>query len=94
MDEKVHDKGFKERVRKRVAGKVDMQLGKSGITAGFLRELEARLKRGGVVKVKVLKSFRRATWESIDRIAEELAGRTSSRIYEIRGFTITLIKEK
>jgi RNA-binding protein YhbY len=30
---------------------------------------------------------------SIEKIAEEVAEKTNSRVYEVRGFTFTLIKE-
>ncbi|MCC6034971.1 MAG: YhbY family RNA-binding protein [Desulfurococcaceae archaeon] len=70
-----------------------MQLGKSGITEAFLKEVEFRLKKQKVVKIRVLKSFRRVFNTSIEKIAEEVAEKTNSRVYEVRGFTFTLIKE-
>jgi len=74
-------------------GKIDVQLGKSGITETFIREVESRLKKQGVVKIRVLKSFRRMFNVDIERVAVEIAEKTSSRVYEVRGFTFILIKE-
>lgn len=71
-----------------------MQLGKNGITSEFLRELKTRLEKYGVVKIRVLKSFRKTFTDNISAVAGILAEKTNSLVYEIRGFTITLIKEK
>ncbi len=93
MDKKVHDKDTMEKIRERVAGKVDVQLGKRGVTEAFLKELENRLKHQRVVKVRLLKSFRRSSGQSIEDVASYLAEKTNSKVYEIRGFTLILVKE-
>jgi RNA-binding protein len=93
VDKEISNKNIKEKISERVAGKIDMQLGKSGITEAFLKEVEFRLKKQKVVKIRVLKSFRRVFNTSIEKIAEEIAEKTNSRVYEVRGFTFTLIKE-
>lgn len=94
LDKKVYDKDTEKKIKERIAGKVDMQLGKNGITQGFLSELKNRLEKHGVVKVRVLKSYRRTSEVSIEDVAKQLASSTNSRIYEIRGFTIILVREK
>lgn len=71
-----------------------MQLGKSGVTDSFLRELKTRLEKHGIVKVRALKSFRQKHTDDIYAVAGLLAEQTNSRIYDIRGFTIILIKDK
>jgi len=93
VDKKVHDKDTMEKIRERVAGKVDVQLGKRGVTEAFLKELENRLKHQRVVKVRLLKSFRRSSGQSIEDVASYLAEKTNSKVYEIRGFTLILVKE-
>ena len=93
MDKKVHDKDTMEKIRERVAGKVDVQLGKRGVTEAFLKELENRLKHQRVVKIRLLKSFRRSSGQSIEDVASYLAEKTNSKVYEIRGFTLILVKE-
>jgi RNA-binding protein len=82
-----------EKISERVAGKVDVQLGKRGITEAFLKELENRLKHQRVVKIRLLKSFRRFSGQSIEDVASYLAEKTNSKVYEIRGFTLILVKE-
>ncbi|MEM0199190.1 MAG: YhbY family RNA-binding protein [Desulfurococcaceae archaeon] len=94
MDKKIHDKESYEKVKARIAGKVDMQLGKSGITEGFLNELRNRLNKHGVVKIRVLKSFRRYNAEEVEQVARYLAEQTGSSIYEVRGFTLVLTKKQ
>lgn len=92
MGEEIHDKGLREKIKLRVAGKVDVQLGKNGVTQGFIEEVRLRLRKHGVVKIRVLKSYRRSEGFDIHRLAEEIAGLTGGKIYEVRGFTITLIR--
>ncbi len=93
VDKEISNKKLEEKICERVTGKIDVQLGKSGITEAFLREVESRLKKQGVVKIRVLKSFRRVFNVNIERVAEEIAEKTNSSVYEIRGFTFILIKE-
>ncbi|RLF16859.1 MAG: hypothetical protein DRN06_04695, partial [Thermoprotei archaeon] len=59
----------------------------------LIRELDNILKARGVVKVKLLRSFR----ESYDvdrevraRLAEELAERLRAEVIDVRGYTIVL----
>jgi len=94
MGEEVYDKGFREEVKARIAGKVDMQLGKNGLTEAFIEEVKRRLEKHGVVKIRVLKSYRRIHHRDISELAEEIAGLSGGRIYDVRGFTITLIKAR
>jgi len=94
MGEEVYDKGFREEVKARIAGKVDMQLGKNGLTEAFIEEVKRRLEKHGVVKIRVLKSYRRIHLRDISELAEEIAGLSGGRIYDVRGFTITLIKAR
>lgn len=94
VDKKVHDKSIKEEIKSRVAGKVDIQLGKNGVTSGFLSEVKNRLEKQGVVKIRILRSFRKTSGSSVEQVANYLAEQTGSRIYEIRGFTLILIKER
>jgi len=94
VDKKVRGKRFEKKIKERITGKVDVQLGKNGITEGFLRELKNRLEKHGIVKVRVLGSFRKTYTDDVNAVAVTLAEKTRSRVYEIRGFAIILIKEK
>lgn len=94
VDKKIHGKNLKDKIKERVSGKIDVQLGKNGITEAFVNELKIRLEKHGVVKIRVLKSFREVYMGDIKSVAKDLAKITDSQVYEIRGFTIILIKEK
>lgn len=64
---------------------VAFQVGKSGLTEGVVKELQAHLSREPLVKVKILKGAR----EDADTraVAEELAARARVTLVEVRGFT-------
>lgn len=69
-----------------------LQVGKSGITPTFVEELDFRLKRDRLVKVKLLKSSR----EGHDRhdLSKELAEKTGAILVETRGYTAVLYRPK
>jgi RNA-binding protein len=92
VDKKIYDKDLKESIKERVAGKVDVQLGKNGLSEGFINEVKNRLDKHGVVKIRVLKSFRRAYTDDVEFIAKTIADLTNSRVYETRGYTIILYR--
>jgi len=92
--EEIHDKNLEEEIRKRRAGKVDVQLGKKGITEEFIREVKNRLEKHGVVKIRILKSFRRITGMDRRDIARIVAEKTGAQLLEVRGYTFTLVKAK
>lgn len=94
MEKKIFGKEAEEKIKERQRGKVDVQLGKNGISDSFIKEVKNRLEKHGVVKIRVLRSFRKTYNDNMAEIAEQVARATNSQIYEIRGFTIILIKEK
>ncbi len=92
MEEEVYDKNIKEEIKKRKAGKIDLQLGKHGITKGFLDEVKNRLEKHGVVKIRILKSFARSSGVDRRNIARIIAEKTGARLIEIRGNTFIIAK--
>ncbi|MET1160592.1 MAG: YhbY family RNA-binding protein [Thermoprotei archaeon] len=94
MEEEVYDKNLAKEIKKRVAGKVDVQLGKKGITEQFIKEVKNRLEKHGVVKVKILKSFRRASELDRREIARIVAEKAGAKLLEVRGYTFILVKSK
>jgi RNA-binding protein len=90
VDKKISSKNLRERVKECLAGKVDVQLGKNGITEEFIREVKNRLEKHGVVKVRVLKSARKTLGVDVEKLAENIAERTRSQVCEVRGFTFIL----
>ncbi|HLC47332.1 MAG TPA: YhbY family RNA-binding protein [Candidatus Nanoarchaeia archaeon] len=71
---------------------VDLRVGKSGITQGFIGELKLQLEKREIVKVKLLKS---AIGESDNRkMFGELAAATGAEIIKRTGLTVTLHKKR
>lgn len=64
---------------------VAFQIGKSGVTDGVVKELQAHLSREPLVKVKVLKSALESG--DIDALARDLATRARVVLVETRGHT-------
>lgn len=74
---------------------VTVRVGKKGLTSELLRELEDVLHARGVVKVKLLKSFREAygvDCEVKGQLAEMLAAELTARIVRVQGYAITLAR--
>lgn len=65
-----------------------LQVGKAGISDGFVEELEATLKREGLVKLRLLRAARTGT--STEETAEALADRVDAALVETRGNTVVL----
>jgi RNA-binding protein len=94
VEEEIHDKSIKEEIKERKRGKTDLQLGKKGITEGFLREVRLRLKTHGVVKIRMLRSFARSIGEDRRNIARRIASETNARLIEVRGNTFILVSRQ
>ncbi len=91
VEEKVYDKDeIKRQIKKRICGKTDIQLGKSGITEGFINEVKRRLKAQGVVKIRILRSYLRSGENNRREIARKVAEITGARLIEVRGNTFIL----
>ncbi|MFH1721060.1 MAG: YhbY family RNA-binding protein [Candidatus Altiarchaeota archaeon] len=70
--------------------KASLQIGKSGVTDGFIDELKASLKKQKILKVRILSNA--ITKKSKKEIAEETARKVKAKLIEIRGNTFTLAK--
>lgn len=70
--------------------KATLQIGKNGITASFIEELNKQLKKRKIVKIRLLRSF----LEGSDRTeaALRLSNETKSAIVSLTGFAIVLRK--
>lgn len=71
---------------------VALQVGKSGITDAFVMELDDRLVRERLLKVKLLKSAREETGRH--DLAEELATRVGAFLIEVRGNTAVFYRPR
>lgn len=71
---------------------VAFQVGKSGVTEGVVKELEAWLSREPLVKVRLLKS---ASGEaSTKAVAADLAEKAGAVLVEVRGHTALFYRPK
>jgi len=92
--EKTVDDKIKEEIKRRLEGKVDVQLGKRGVSEGFIREVKNRLDKKGVVKIRVLKSYLKTAGSDVESLAELIASRTGSVVRDVRGHTFILVKKR
>ncbi len=69
-----------------------VRIGKGGLDAGVIEEVNRQLKKGKVIKVKFLKSM--STSENMDELAASLAAQTSSEVWGRRGFVVVLARKK
>ncbi|MEZ0394266.1 MAG: YhbY family RNA-binding protein [Desulfurococcaceae archaeon] len=86
------EKEIRDKIKERLRGKVDVQLGKGGLTEGFINEVKSRLEKHRVVKVKILKSFLRASGLGVDDVANKVAEILQARVVDVRGHTFVLVK--
>ncbi len=94
LDEKVYDKdkvwrGVKAR---KASHRCDVRIGKKGVSKEVLEEIENRLKREGVVKVRILKSALEATGLDRRGLARTVAEKLHAELVEVRGRTFILVK--
>lgn len=69
-----------------------VRVGKSGISKQVLAEIDSRLERAEIVKVKVLKAA--LNQQSVKVIAQEIATQTESALVEVRGHTFILYRKE
>lgn len=67
-----------------------LQVGKAGLSEGFVEEVDRQLACDDLVKVRVLRSA--ATEQGPTATGEELADRTDSHLVEVRGNTVVLYR--
>lgn len=83
MSEMRRDKKISSRI-------VTIQLGKKGLSDGFINEVKRELEKNKIVKVKILRSARTLSREEIASI---LSTKTGAKIVKIVGYTIILVEE-
>jgi len=69
---------------------VTVRIGKKGLTSNILEEIKRSLKAHGVVKIKLLRSFRESQKPDRHLFAKELAERVNADLVGIRGYTFIL----
>ncbi len=95
VEKKIHDKDWKRLVKeKRASPKIDVAIGKKGLTPGVIEEIKRRLEKEGVVKVRIHKAALVST--NMDRVAIAVttASLTGARLIEVRGRTFILVSRE
>ncbi len=83
----------KRRIKNTLSGeRPAVRIGKSGISEQVLAEIDNRLERAEIVKVKVLKAA--LGRQSARAIAQEIATQTESALVEVRGHTFILYRKE
>ncbi len=80
------------KIKKVIAGKPHVRIGKHGVTEGVVNEIRSWLKREGVIKVRVLKSA--AAERDTEEIAKDVASRTGATIVDVRGNVFVIAKRR
>lgn len=69
----------------------ELQVGKAGLSDGFVEEVDRQLAREDLVKLRVLRSA--AAENGPQATGEELADRLEAHLIEVRGNTVVLYRE-
>jgi RNA-binding protein len=68
----------------------ELQVGKAGLSEGFVEEVDRQLASDDLVKVRVLRSAAAETGP--EEAGEDLAERTEAHLIEVRGNTVVLYR--
>lgn len=72
--------------------KVDMNIGKRGLTEEVFREIKKRLDKEGVIKVRINRNLYQREGIDMKTIAKRICDKTNSQVIDIRGRTIVISK--
>ncbi|MBD3193019.1 MAG: hypothetical protein GF308_20450 [Candidatus Heimdallarchaeota archaeon] len=88
-------KKLKKRLEKQLAQKwhekADVNIGKKGISAGVVGEIDRRLEEQALIKIKFLQNF---LTEDFSQAIQQLVKKTNSQLVEKRGKTVILYRAK
>lgn len=88
-------RSIEERIKERMLGRADVNVGKQGLTESVLREIDRRLADNELVKVRILKSALEVEGiEDRKKFAENLAKKLNVDAMEIRGYTVVLYRRR
>ncbi|AGK60111.1 putative RNA-binding protein containing KH domain, possibly ribosomal protein [Archaeoglobus sulfaticallidus PM70-1] len=69
-----------------------INIGKNGLTENVIKEINFQLEKRGVVKVKLLRSFRESTGRDRKELAREVEKNINGRLVSLRGMVLTFVK--
>jgi len=75
-------------MNKRTLKTVTVNVGKRGLTENLINEINLQLEKHGIVKVRMLRSFR--TKGDRRKLAEEIESKIRGELVDLRGFVLTI----
>ncbi len=79
-----------QRLSEVIHSRADINIGKNGLSENVVNEIKKRLKKKGIIKVRVLKSAREILGISRKDVARLVAEKTGAELVEVRGYTFIL----
>lgn len=83
----------KKKIVDAVLGKPQIHLGKAGINENVLNDIKRYLKKEGVVKIRVMKSYKMLRSEGVETMAYEVAKAVDGEVVDVRGSTFVIVKK-
>lgn len=77
-----------------VIDKPNVRLGKEGINENVLNDVKTYIKNEGVVKIKVMKSFKALYSANVNLVAHEIADMVNGEVIDVRGSTFVIAKKR
>ncbi|RLI71951.1 RNA-binding protein [Archaeoglobales archaeon] len=66
---------------------VTIKIGKKGLTDNIIKEINLQLEKRGMVKVKMLRSFR--SEKDKRELVDEIKAKVKGKLVDLRGFVLT-----
>jgi len=82
------------KIRDVIHGKAHVSIGKQGITENVIREIERRLKDEEVIKVRILRSFKKTSGRDAEDLAEEVAKKVNAKVVDVRGNVFVIVRSR
>jgi len=76
-----------------ILGSPHIRIGKKGINENVIESVKELLKKEGVIKIKIMKSFKRAYGLEINEIASKIAELVNGEVRDVRGNTFVITKK-
>ncbi|MEM0504260.1 MAG: YhbY family RNA-binding protein [Sulfolobales archaeon] len=83
----------KKKIVNTVLGRPQICLGKAGINENVLNDIKRYLKKEGVVKIRVMKSYKMSRGADVEAIAYEVARAVNGEVVDVRGSTFVIVKK-
>lgn len=83
-----------DKLAEKIQGRADVNIGKRGLTEEVLREIQRRLDKEGVIKVRLNRNLAQSSRLTARDVASLLSERLDAAVADVRGRTIVLAKRE